>query len=146
MAALAKYRLVFNPFTSNFDYVRRDDGSGNIVLEQVPCEADALVGHAIRMAGGIAVRAQANNSTNGNFFGIIETKYNATLCDIRVQGVSGSIYSGLTENVEYFLSDLVAGEISTTSPTASGSVIIRVGQAFSATELLVIKGIRVVRS
>lgn len=146
MATISKYRIVFNPFTSNFDYVRRDDGNGNIVLEQIPCEALALPGHAVRMSGGIAVRAQADNATNGNLLGIIEQKYNSTLCDVRVVGVSGSIYTGLTENAEYFLSDTTPGELTLTAPTAPGTVILRVGQAFSATELMVLKGIRIVRN
>lgn len=140
------YKIIFNPFTINFDYVRKDDAGGNVVLENVPCEAAALVTHAIRMSGGTAVRAQANNTSNGNFLGIIEEKITSTLCNVRVLGVSPSIFTGLTENEEYFLSDINPGEITTTAPTASGSVIIRVGQAFSATELLVLKGVRIIRN
>lgn len=144
--ANAKYRIVFNPFTSNFDYVRRDDAGGNVVLENVPCEALALVSHAVRMSGGIAIRSIANNATNGNVIGVIESKPTTTTANIRILGLSSSIFTGLTENADYYLSDTVAGELTLTAPTASGSVVIRVGQAFSATELIVLKGIRIVRT
>jgi hypothetical protein len=143
---VAKYKITFNPFTGNFDYVRRDDAGGNVVLENVPCEPDALVSHAVRMSAGIAIRAIANNSTNGNVIGIIENKVSSTLANVRILGLSSSIFTGLSENEDYYLSSTIAGELTTTPPTAPGSVVIRVGQAFSGTELIVLKGVRFRRS
>ena len=64
-----------------------------------------------------------------------------------MQGITeGDIFSGLDETKEYYLSDAIAGEMSSTPPTASGSIMIRVGQPFGTTNLLVIKGMRTVRA
>jgi len=137
-------KIVFNPFTSTFDYIQSaDDG---LVLSNIPCEAAAMVADVVRMSGGIAVRALADTSLNGNAIGIIENKCTPTTADIRVLGKSGSIFTGLTENIDYYLSDIIPGALTTTVPTASGSVVLRIGQAFSATELIVLKGLRLVRA
>lgn len=141
-----QYKVVFNPFTQNLDYVRKDDAGGNIVLENVACDAAVEAGDWVRMSGGQAVRAQADNATNGNVIGVCEEKISPTVCNIRVLGVTAPIYAGLTENAEYYLSDTLPGKMSLVAPTASGTVVIKVGQAFTAQEFLVLKGLRLVRS
>lgn len=121
-------------------------GSGNVVLANVPCEASVYVGAAVIMQNsGTAKNAIADSLANSNIIGIVESKPTTTTCNIRVLGVSEPIYSSLDVTKEYYLSDSVAGEITTAIPTASGSVMIKVGQPFSATEFLMIKGQPVVR-
>ena len=72
-------------------------------------------------------------------------KGTATTCNIRVTGVSLSVFAGLDVTKEYYLSASVAGQITTTIPTNSGEVVIRIGQPYSATEILVNKGQATVR-
>ena len=121
-------------------------GGANVVLLNVPCNSSVYVGAAVRMtSGGTAVNAQADSIANSNVIGVVEAKPSTNTCNIRVMGVSDAVFSGLDVTKEYYLSDAVAGQISTTIPTASGSVVLRVGQPFSATEFLMNKGQQVVR-
>lgn len=121
-------------------------GGANVVLTNVPCLASVYVGAAVRMdSGGTAQNAIADSIANSNVIGIVENKPSSTTCNIRVLGVSDAIFAGLDVTKEYYLSDAVAGELSTSIPTASGSVVLRVGQPFSATEFLMNKGQQVVR-
>jgi len=121
-------------------------GNANVVLADTTCLASVFVGAAVIMdVGGFAVNAQANSLANSNVIGVVEAKSSSTLCDIRVLGVSLSVFTGLDVAKVYFLSDSVAGLITDAPPTASGSIILSVGQPFSATEMLINKGQRTVR-
>ena len=122
-------------------------GGANVVLTDVDCEASVYVGAAVIMqSSGIAKNALADSLANSNVIGIVESKSSTTKCDIRVMGRTGDILTGLDVTKEYFLSDTVAGGLSTSIPTTSGHVVIRVGQPFSATSFVVIKGQRVERA
>lgn len=121
-------------------------GGANVVLLNVTCLSSVYVGAAVRMtSGGTAVNAQADALANANVIGIVEGKPTSTTCNIRVMGVSDAIFAGLDVTKEYYLSDAVAGQLTTTIPTASGSVVLKLGQPFSATEFLMNKGQQVVR-
>ena len=115
-------------------------------LSGVPCEAAALVGHWVRMSSGIAVRAQADVFANSNAIGVIESKQSATVCTIRFLGNTLSIFVGLDETREYFLSEITPGEMTITPPSSSGNIILKVGQPTSATNFLVLKGTRIQRA
>lgn len=121
-------------------------GGANVVLNDVPCNASVFIGAAVRMtSGGTAVNAIADSVANSNVIGIVEAKSSSTLCNIRVVGVSLAVFSSLDVTKEYYLSDSVAGQLVTTIPTASGHVVLRLGQPFSATEFLFNKGQYTVR-
>jgi hypothetical protein len=115
-------------------------------LEGITCEATAEIGHWVRMSGGIAVRALADSFNNSNIIGVIEAKSNSTTCTIRFLGETDSIFSGLDETKEYYLSDVNPGEMTTAVPTTSGHIILKVGQPVTTTEFLVLKGIRIQRA
>lgn len=118
----------------------------NVTIENVPCLASVYVGAAVIMDGtGTANNALADSLANSNVIGIVESKSSTTVCTIRVIGVTSAIFSGLDVTKEYYLSDSVAGGISTTIPTASGHVVLRIGQPFSDEEFLVVRGQRTVR-
>jgi hypothetical protein len=124
-----------------------DLSSANIVLLNVDCEASVYIGAAVVVnASGVARNALADSTANSNVLGIVQAKASSVLCDIRVLGVSSAVYSSLDVTKEYYLSDSVAGEITTTVPTASGSVKIKLGQPFSSTEFLMSKGERTIRA
>lgn len=121
-------------------------GGANVVIINVPCLASVYVGAAVRMdSSGTALNALADSLANANVIGVVESKGTLTTCNIRVMGVSSGIFSGLDVAKEYYLSDGVEGLVTTTIPTASGSIMLKLGQPFSATELFVNKGQQVVR-
>ena len=121
-------------------------GGANVVLTDVPCEAAAQVSDFVRMNSvGTAVRAIADDFDNSNIIGVIESKSGSNLCNIRVSGVTDDLFTGLDVTKEYFLSDTVPGTITTTVPTTTGHVRLKVGQPFSATSFFVNKGDRLIR-
>jgi hypothetical protein len=120
----------------------------NSVITGVPCDSSVYVGAAVRMDSfGVAQNALADTADNANVLGVVVSKASPTVCTIRFLGVTeGDIFVGLDVTKEYFLSDVTAGLITTTPPTTPGHVLLRVGQTYSATRLLVIKGLRIIRS
>lgn len=122
--------------------------SANVVLLNVPCDATVYVGAAVRMDSlGVAYNALADSLSNSNVIGIVQNKASSVLCDIRVLGVTPAVFAGLDVTKEYFLSDVTAGLVTDTAPTAgAGKVILILGQPFSATTFLVNKRIRIVQS
>lgn len=120
--------------------------SVNAVFTGITCDPSVEPGDAVRFSAGIAVRALANSFENSNVVGIVDSKEDTTVCTIRVNGVSTSVYLGLDEAAQYYLSDTMPGKITTTAPVASGHVVLKVGQPFDSTRLLVIKGERIVRA
>lgn len=119
--------------------------TSNVLLTNVSCDSSVFVGACAYMnASGVAFNADASAFSTSNFIGIVESKASNTLCDIRVQGVTGALFSSLDPTKEYYLG--TNGALVTTPPTATGSVLLRVGQPFSATEMLVMKGLRTVRA
>ena len=126
--------------------VEYDLTSANIVLNNVPCESSVFVGAAVYMqASGIAKNAIATSIGQSNVIGIIQEKPELNLCNIRVIGVTPPVFTGLDVSKEYFLSDSVAGGVVTIAPSLSGHIVLRIGQPYSATEMLFIKGQRAVR-
>lgn len=117
----------------------------NTILRDLECDPSVQVGDAVRVSGGVIVRALADTFANANLLGICESKTTATVCDVRVSGVSEPIYSGLLESEDYYLSDTIPGKIVPAPPLAVGSILIRIGQPFDAQRLTVIKGTRIKR-
>lgn len=119
----------------------------NTVLQPVDCDASVYVGAWVRMTSlGIAVNALADSIVNSNVIGVCEAKLSATSCVVRFLGQTSDIFSGLDVTKEYFLSDTVAGDMTTTPPTASTHIVLKVGQPFSALSFVVLKGIRMERA
>lgn len=117
----------------------------NVVLEDVVCNAAVAIGSVVRMASGVAELAVGDTLANSNFIGIVEAKSSATLCTIRVSGVSeNNIFSGLDEEKEYYLSTTTLGALTAIPPTSG--IMVRVGQPFDSQSMLVLKGMRIKRS
>lgn len=125
-----------------------DTSAANTRIQNVTCDATVYIGAAVRMnSSGVAINAIANSFDNSNVIGIVEEKASSTICTIRFLGVTlEGIYSGLDTTKEYFLSAITPGEITTTIPTASGHVVLKVGQPFSSSRFLVLKGQRMERA
>lgn len=120
------------------------DDSG--VIENFTCDASVAIGSVVRISSGVAVNAQADSLANSHFVGIAEAKPSSVLCNIRVSGISPSIYAGLNEGSTYFLDPSTPGALTTTPPTGSNEVVVRVGQPVSPTRLALSKGLPLVRS
>jgi hypothetical protein len=97
------------------------------------------------MDGGTAIKAIANSLDNSNVLGLVEQVNDDSTCTVRINGVSEPIFSGLDEALEYYLSDSVAGAITVVAPTASGTVVLKLGQPFDTERLIVLKGSRILR-
>jgi len=116
------------------------------LLKDVDCEASVYVGSFVYVdSGSLARNALADTYNTSNVVGLVEAKSSSTKCDIRFNGLSGPIYSGLNPAEDYYLSDTTPGEISSTVSTTSGHIKIRVGQSFGQDKFLFVKGERVVR-
>jgi len=140
------YKLLAQDEYGKTMLVSSDIGGANVVIPNVPCETSVFVGAVVRMSSGTAVNAIANSWTNANLIGVVESKVSSTVCNIRVTGVTeGTVYSGLDETEEYFLSASNAGYMTVTPPSVTGQVKIRVGQPYDAVSLLVAKGERTLR-
>lgn len=112
-----------------------------LIIPNVPCDSSVYVNAAVRMdATGTAYNALADSMANAQVIGIVISKASTTLCTIRVLGVTEALFAGLDVTKEYYLSSTVAGEIQTSAPLGSGEIVLRVGQPYSATKLLVNKG------
>lgn len=135
-----------NPSTREIDLTVAGGGySAGTMILNVPCDSTVFVNAAVRMNSGTAYNALADSLINSNVIGFVESKPSTTLCNIRVSGVTSAVFSGLDETQEYFLSDVSAGTITLIPPTIAGHVLLKLGQPFSATEFVVIKGNRIVR-
>lgn len=154
------------------------DGSGGgsslQLIENIPCESDVYLGSVVRMKQGVpvdvlmsdwvtldglysldattyssvAANAIANSYDTSNAIGICESKLSATICTIRIAGVSAALYFGLDVVEEYYLSDITPGGVVplTSSPTAAGHVLLRIGQPTDPTKMLWQRGERLLRA
>ena len=126
----------------------QQSGSGfnGIIIENVPCHPTVFVNAAVRMSTGTAFNALADSLANSNVIGFVIAKISSEVCNVRISGLTEAVFSGLDDTKEYFLSDTVAGEITTTIPTTSGHVVYRLGIPFSATQFAIDKAARFVRA
>jgi len=124
------------------------EDSSNVILVDVPCDSSVYVKSAVRMEStGIAYNALADSIANSNVIGIVISKSSVTTCTIRVTGITDGVFTGLDVTQEYYLSHSVAGEITTTvPPSGSGYIRLKLGQPYSDTQFLVMKGERTIRA
>lgn len=116
------------------------------VIENIACDITVYEGAAVRIDSGTVYNALADSLANSNVLGIVEEKLNDTTCNVRVMGVTLDHYTGLDETKEYFLSDTVAGALTTTVPVTTGHVRLKLGQPFDSERFVFMKGERVVRT
>jgi hypothetical protein len=116
------------------------------IIKDVDCLSDVFLGAFVYIDSlGVARNAIADSLATSNVVGLVEAKSSSEKCDIRFNGLSLSIYSGLDTSLDYFLSDVNPGQLSETVPTTSGHIKLRLGQSFGNDKFLFMKGERVVR-
>lgn len=111
--------------------------TGDNTLENVTCDASVSVGSVVRMNGSTVVNALADSETNSQVIGICVSKSSSTICNVITCGYTGNIFSSLVQSSTYFLSDSVAGEITSTPPTNSGSYVIKIGKTQNGQNLII---------
>lgn len=145
---------VLNFASASFSLEQTETGSIDITtsvddyttLYGISCDASVYVGAAVRMTvGEIAVNGIADSYENANIIGIAEAKPSSTTCNIRLFGRTLPIYSGLDITKEYYLSDTVEGQITDIVPSTTGHVALKLGQPYSSSRFIFIKGERVIR-
>lgn len=129
-----------NPIQSKI--VENDHGihtgsSGDNTIESITCDASVAVGNWVRLSGTTIINALANNQTNAKVIGVCTSKSDPTTCDVQVTGFTDDIFAGLSANTPYFLSDSSPGAMTTTPPSASGSVVQQLGKPKSTTSIAV---------
>jgi hypothetical protein len=141
-------KVVFNPFTGNLDYVDDDSSpvDSNVVIENVPCNSIVSAGDWIVMQSGQAEQAQANSLTNSNVLGVVISKSTSVLCNVRIAGVTESLFTALDPTKEYYLSASTPGEMTTTPPSGNGEIVLILGQPYTDERFVVNKHIRIVRA
>lgn len=110
---------------------------GATVIGTYSCPAAVAVGEAVFKTGvGDAVdKADASDPTKFAI-GVVISKPIATTCVVISNGES-AVFGGLSIGATYFLSDSVAGALTTTAPTAGGSIVQKLAVAKNATTHLV---------
>lgn len=100
------------------------------------CAAGLAVCDAVYLSGTDEVAlADADDETKQPLIGFIYEKPTATTCLVQYNGELDG-FTGLSTKVNYYLSE-TPGEITTTSPTAPGSISQKVGFARNSTTLVV---------
>ena len=86
--------------------------------------------------------ALADNISTSRVIGIVDSKNSSESCELRLIGITSEIFLGLDVYTDYYLSDSSAGDLvpEHLKPTASGSVIVRLGQPVSDTEFVFDRG------
>lgn len=116
------------------------------LLSGVPCDPSVVAGDFVRMESGTAVKASAESIDTSNVLGLVEQVTEDALCSIRVSGISSSVFSGLDTAHDYYLSETSPGQITTVVPVSAGRVVLKLGQPYDATRLIILKGSRIIRA
>ena len=141
-------KLRFNPFIGNLDYTEDQtflSNSGSLVFT-TNCDVSVDVEDVVIMNSGIAVQAIASSISTGRAIGLCERKLSPTSCIVIVSGISEIGFTGLSENRDYFLSDSTPGQLIITPPSASGSVVMKLGTALTDSSFVVNRELKVIRS
>lgn len=102
------------------------------------CPTTVSVGDAVYGTGPDSVdRAQANSISTVPAIGFVLAKPTTTTASVQYFGeVAG--FSGLSTGSTYYLSDTVAGGITTTAPSTTGFIVQKVGFAKDSTTLVAV--------
>lgn len=117
-----------------------------LVIREVPYIGVIYLGAAVIMTSeGFAKLALADSFANSNVIGLIDSINNDNTCDVRFMGVTGQIFLGLDTTLEYYLSDTIPGGLTTNPPTTIGHIRLKLGQPFSSTQFVFVKGERIIK-
>jgi len=132
-------KYVFNPFTGTLDSIDDTASAANSIISAVGAfttDTGVVVGELVYASGSFAADEADNSAVGtGPAIGIVTAKPTTTTATVAFAG-EVSVLSGLTVGADFFMgtngSIILAGVL----PTATGSVIQKVGVAVSTTTLL----------
>jgi len=130
--------------------LREEDTVSNVTVSNVQvtgyCTAAETVGDVVYInSSGDFRSADASSINTAKAVGVILSKPTTTTCTVIIAGLVTGL-TGLTMGQHYFLSETV-GQITATAPITSGAVIVQIGQAQSATSIIVnISNVYTIRS
>jgi hypothetical protein len=82
------------------------------------------IGDVVIYSGGTYVKAIADGTQDGEVFGVVTEVPSSSGFTVTFAGyVTGLTSAGLSTNTTYFVSDTVAGQLSTTKPTTEGHIV-----------------------
>lgn len=128
------------------DYYQTVSSADAVIIVDVACDSTVAVGDAVKIVSGTAYKAQADSVSNSGVLGVVNSKSSSVLCSILTEGKTTTIYAGLDDTKDYFLSAATAGALTVTPPTGSGEVLLKIGRPLSATEMVISIGNKRVRA
>lgn len=105
----------------------------------IECDLGLVVGQVVYIDSfGVLQAALADDISTGRVIGVMWDQDDSfgTPCGIKAVGPVAA-YAGLTVGTEYFLSDSVAGGLTSTPPTGTGHVVQKIGTAIESDTLFV---------
>lgn len=111
--------------------------TGDNTIENVLCDSSVSVGSIVRMNGSTAIKALADSKTNSAIIGICISKASSTSCNIQTCGFTSTVFSGLLIGANYFLSHTIAGALTTSIPTGTGTIVLYIGRALSTQQIII---------
>lgn len=134
-------KYVFNPFTGTLDTI--DDASAGIDISKLQSAAGAYavdtgvaVGELVYVTGSFAADEADNSSiSTGPAVGLVTSKPTTTTATVAFAG-EVNVLSGLTAGSDYFMGTAGSVILAGALPTASGSVVQKLGVAVTTTILL----------
>jgi len=116
-----------------------------LVIKDQTCDATVFEGALVYIDSGVVYNAIATDILTSRVVGIVESKSGSTTCDIRVAGMVEGLFSGLDDNINYFLSSTSAGTMSTSIVTGSGNVLMKIGRPLTDSIFLLGIELRTIR-
>jgi len=134
----------FNFIHGKFDLVNKGQGSTTVsqLTETVSCDTTVAVGDVVKSNGIKCLKAQANNFSNSNAVGIVQSKPSASTAVIIFSGLTDAIFVGLDADKDYFLSAATAGGLTNVPPSGDEQVVAVIGRPISSTRFMVNIGLR----
>lgn len=120
--------------SGKLDVTMMPDGVGADIKSFTTAEAISAGDYIYITAAGELAKADATSIVKKAIGFAIEAAASGAACKIQFDDTNSNL-SGLTPGAVYYLSDSTAGSLTTTAPTAAGSIVQQVGVALSATQL-----------
>ena len=118
--------------------------SGERIQKHIIQANSFTLGEVVGWSGGTYVPAIADGTFDGEVFGIVSESGTTGFTIVFGGYVTGLTSLGLSANTTYFLSDIVAGELSATKPTLLGHIIKPILTTTIASEALVFQYLGIV--
>lgn len=126
-------KIIVTDGTSGFIY--RDYRAQ--VVTNLTCTTTTKVREAVYISADDTVkRAKADSIASARVFGFVTSKQSTTKCTVMTKGLLSG-FTGLVAGKTYFLDPSTIGAITTTPPSGSGQILLKLGRSLNSTTLYV---------